>query len=157
MRILCFLCLSFLNLAWAGTFINTIGSSAGIAIAGFDTVAFFTQRTATPGKPHHSMEWMGATWLFSSDENLQLFKSNPEAYAPQYGGHCAYGISENYLSKKPPNGLFDIVEGKLYLFPQGSRYPDGAYISWLSDGGPTRRIPTGDRNWQTLKAKLEAK
>ena len=142
----------------AGSFINTNGSHEGIAINGFDTVAFFTEKKALRGKPEHSFEWMGAKWLFASQENLSLFKANPEKYAPQYGGNCAFGASEGYISKKPANGMFEIMDGKLYLFPTGNTSSIGAYNSWWqTGGGPSRRVPDGDKNWPKLKARLEAK
>ena len=143
---------------WAGTTINTIGSTDGVAIGGFDTVAFFQQKKAVRGSAEFSHEWSGAKWYFSSAENMALFKANPEKWAPQYGGHCSLGASEGYLSNKPTSGLFEIVNEKLYLFPHGNRSETGAYSDWMNrGGGPIRRIENGDRNWPRMKAKLEAK
>ena len=145
------------NVTFAGSFINTNGSKDGVAISGYDPVAFFTQKKATLGNPQHTFEWMGAKWYFASEEHLKLFKSSPEKYAPQYGGHCSLGLSEGYISAKPANGYFEIVRGKLYLFPDGGRTKDGAHSWWwASGGGPHRRIPDGDAQWPKLKAKLEA-
>lgn len=136
-----------------GSFINTIGSSEGIAISGFDTVAFFTEKKALQGKSEYTFEWMGAKWLFSSQDNLNLFKANPEKYAPQYGGLCAYGVSEGYISGKPADGQFEVMDGKLYLFPNR-----GAHTGWWqSGGGPRSRIANGDLNWPNLKARLESR
>jgi len=140
--------------ALAGTFINTNGSPHGIAISGYDTVAFFTEQNAVKGKPQHVFEWMGAKWLFSSDENLNLFKADPEKYAPQYGGNCALGVSRGYISKKPANGVFAIVDGKLYLFPAGRDNAYGAYYSWRRRGRRDRSIANGNENWPKLKAEL---
>ena len=64
-------------------------------------------------------EWNGAVWHFSSTANRELFKATPEKYAPEYGGHCALGASEGYISQKPTNGQYAIFRGKLYLFPPG--------------------------------------
>jgi YHS domain-containing protein len=144
--------------AWAGTTINTIGSADGIAIGGFDTVAFFLQKKAVRGSVEFAYEWSGAKWYFSSAENITLFKGNPEKWAPQYGGHCSLGTAEGYLSSKPTSGLFEIVNDKLYLFPHGNRSETGAVYEWLNwGGGPIRRIENGDRNWPQLKSTLEAK
>lgn len=140
--------------ALAASVINTNGPQEGIAISGFDTVAFFTEKKALQGKPEHSYEWMGAKWLFSGQQNLDLFKANPEKYAPQYGGHCAYGASEGYVSRKPVNGLFEVA----YLFPDGNTSRYGAYNSWWqSGGGPQRRIESGNQHWPRLKAMLESR
>jgi len=65
--------------------INT--DKSGIAIKGTDTVAYFTENRPVKGNPDISYEWKGATWLFSSEQNREIFKNNPEKYAPQYGGY----------------------------------------------------------------------
>ena len=88
--------------------------SNGIAIRGFDTVAYFTESKAVKGKRSISTVWNGATWYFSKQEHLDLFTANPESYAPQYGGYCAYGVAVDNLVKIEGN-LWDIVDGKLYL------------------------------------------
>lgn len=137
--------------------INTQGSDQGIAISGFDTVAFFTENKSVQGKPEIAVEWKGAKWLFSSKENLNLFKANPEKYAPQWGGFCAVGVSEGRISKKPVNGEFDIQNGKLYLFPvHKTGTHDGVKKDWYAlGGGPAKRIADGDVYWPALKATRE--
>jgi len=101
--------------------INTLEKSglfnfepSGIAIRGADTVAYFTERTYLPGQPQYATQWRGATWQFASQQHLELFEANPEQYAPQYGGYCAYGVAQNYLVKIEPDN-WSIIEGKLYL------------------------------------------
>jgi len=86
----------------------------GVAIRGYDTVAYFTQGKPVEGDDQFATEWSGATWKFSSQENLDLFVAAPEKYAPQYGGYCAYGVAQESLVKIEPD-LWTIVEGKLYL------------------------------------------
>jgi YHS domain-containing protein len=142
---------------FAASSINTIGSETGDAIGGFDAVGFWTEKKALPGKREHSFDWMGAKWLFASQSNADLFKSDPQKYAPQYGGHCTWGISENVISRKTFGGVFELMNDKLYLFAPGNRAPDGARTSfWQSGGGPGRRIPDAEKYWPSLKAKLEA-
>lgn len=85
-----------------------------LAIEGYDPVAYFTQSKAVEGKKQHEFEWMDATWRFSSAEHLALFKSDPEKYAPQYGGYCAYAVSQNDIAGIEPD-QFTVHEGKLYL------------------------------------------
>lgn len=86
----------------------------GIAIRGYDTVAYFTQSKPVKGKDDYSTEWSDATWKFSSQEHLDLFVADPEAYAPQYGGYCAYGVAQESLVKIEPE-QWTILDGKLYL------------------------------------------
>lgn len=59
----------------------------GLAVKGYDVVAYFTEGRPVQGLPEFEHEWNGAKWRFSSSENLELFTSEPEKYAPQYGGY----------------------------------------------------------------------
>lgn len=86
----------------------------GIAIRGYDTVAYFTQSKPVEGRDEFSTQWSDATWKFSSQEHLDLFVENPEKYAPQYGGYCAYGVAQMSLVKIEPD-QWTIIDGKLYL------------------------------------------
>ncbi|MEM6636746.1 MAG: YHS domain-containing (seleno)protein [Pseudomonadota bacterium] len=95
----------------------------GYAVSGFDVVAYFdlpqsevgeAQAAAVPGNSSITAEYNGATFAFSTEENRDLFTADPEKYAPQYDGHCAYGVSRG--GKVPANPqLWRIVDGKLYL------------------------------------------
>ncbi len=87
---------------------------SGLAIRGTDPVAYFTESQAVPGSSEYTYEWMGTTWQFSSAANRDLFVSNPEAYAPQYGGYCAKAVSEGNLASIDPEAWY-IEEGRLYL------------------------------------------
>ena len=84
------------------------------AIKGYDPVAYFVQGEPVKGKGAHSYEWMGATWYFAGAENMELFAAEPEKYAPQYGGYCAYAVSQGYTAKIDPDA-WKIVDDKLYL------------------------------------------
>lgn len=142
--------------SFAETFINTTGSDDKTAISGFDTVAFFTEKKAIPGKPGFEFSYLGAKWLFSNQENLNLFQNNPEKYMPEWGGQCAWGVSENGLSKKKISGSFEMINGKLYLFSFGNKSENSAREDFLYGRWPaSRRIPDGDKNWPELKKKLE--
>ena len=100
----------------ANLFAQTISyhSTNGIAIKGYDPVAYFSLQKATAGYKEFSYEWSGTRWLFSSQANLDAFKADPQKYAPQYGGFCAYGVSENHKSPTDPNA-WTVTDGKLYL------------------------------------------
>ena len=84
------------------------------AIKGYDPVAYFTEQKPVKGEQSISYEWEGATWYFTSEANKKLFTKNPEKYAPQYGGYCAFGVAKGGLYKIEPEA-WKIVEGKLYL------------------------------------------
>jgi len=86
----------------------------GIAIRGYDTVAYFTQSQPVEGKDEFTTQWQDATWKFSSQEHLDLFLAEPEKYAPQYGGYCAFGVAGGYLVKIEPD-QWSIIDDKLYL------------------------------------------
>lgn len=100
--------------ALADTPVNT-GTFGNTAIGGYDTVAYFEQGTPVKGDKKIVTEWNGAEWRFSSEENKQLFVANPEKYAPQYGGYCAYalGVTGDLVSTDPQ--AWHIQDGKLYL------------------------------------------
>ena len=115
--------LLFLTLgnAWAAERINTLEKQglfsyqpSGIAIRGYDTVAYFTEAKPVKGDDQFTTEWQSATWKFSSQEHLDLFTTDPQKYAPQYGGYCAYGVAQNNLVKIEPD-QWTIHDDKLYL------------------------------------------
>ncbi|WP_299405585.1 YHS domain-containing (seleno)protein [Acaryochloris sp. IP29b_bin.148] len=93
---------------------KAIFSEDGIAIRGTDPVAYFTEGRPVQGVKDYAYEWQGVTWLFANAKHRDLFVSNPEAYAPQYGGFCAYGVSQGTLVSIVPEA-WAIVDGKLYL------------------------------------------
>jgi YHS domain-containing protein len=114
----------------------------GIAIKGYDPVAYFIQNKAVAGMDAYTFEWSGSQWKFSSQTNLDSFKKAPEKYAPQYGGYCAYGCSENYKAPIDPEA-FTILNNKLYL-----NYSMKVKTGWLKD--TTARIKAADANWPAL-------
>ena len=112
--------------------VNTIkpglfGGRGDTAIQGYDTVAYFTAGKPVKGEDGLVHEWMGAKWKFSTAANLELFKANPEKYAPQYGGYCAYGVSQDNLVSIEPD-KFKVQDGKLYL-----NYDADVQATWLKD------------------------
>ncbi|MGH1440093.1 MAG: YHS domain-containing (seleno)protein [Cellvibrionaceae bacterium] len=120
----------------------------GYAVTGYDTVAYFTVGAPTKGDKNISTEWNGATWLFSSEENKNLFIANPEKYAPAYDGHCAFaaGIGKK-VSARPD--LWKIIDGRLFL-----NYSKAANNRWLEN--PESYIKDGDVNWVDLSKKPAA-
>ena len=112
------------------------------AIRGYDTVAYFTEGKAVEGDEQYATEYMQATWLFSSQQNLDLFKADPKKYAPQYGGYCAYAVSQDTTASIKPE-LFTIHEGKLYL-----NYSNSVNKKWLAN--KENFIVDADKNWPAL-------
>ena len=119
-----------------------IESKSGLAIRGTDPVAYFTQGRPVKGSSQFEYKWQGATWRFSSAENKNLFASNPEAYAPQYGGYCAKALSEGNVVSSDPNA-WKIVDGKLYL-----NYSPQVQRQWLRD--VPGNIAKADARWPNV-------
>ena len=116
----------------------------GIAIRGADPVAYFTVGEYTPGSDEFTYDWEGATWQFASAENRDLFAANPEDYAPQYGGFCAYAVSQGNTASIEPTA-WKIVDGKLYL-----NYNDKIQQRWSED--IPGYIAQADQNWPGVLA-----
>jgi YHS domain-containing protein len=120
-------------------------SKDGKAIRGFDPVAYFTQGKPVKGNDKLHYKWKDATWYFSSQQNLDAFKNAPEKYAPQYGGYCAYGLSNGYKATTEPDA-WSVVNGKLYL-----NYDTGVRNEWNKTRD--QRIKKADENWPQIKNK----
>ena len=115
---------------------------SGLAISGYDTVAYFTVDRPTIGSPDFAHRWNGAVWRFASAANRDLFAANPEAYAPKFGGYCAWAVSQNYLAPGDPL-QWRIVDGRLYL-----NFNARAKLLWETD--LVNAIARGDANWPTV-------
>ena len=120
------------------------GASQGPAIEGYDSVAYFTEKKPIQGRPDLSYEWQGASWYFSTPENRELFIAAPEKYAPQYGGYCAYGVSQGVTPEIDPHA-FHVQDGKLYL-----NLSKVVLKRWKED--IPGYIKDADKNWPELKA-----
>lgn len=116
-----------------------------LAAGGYDVVAYFEDGAAVKGDKEFSFEHDGATWRFSSEEHLQAFKADPAAYAPQYGGYCAWAVSQNYTAPGSPEN-WTVRDGKLYL-----NYNDKVQADWLKD--PDGFIAKADQNWPGVLSK----
>lgn len=119
-----------------------INASSKLAIDGYDPVSYFTESKAVEGVADHALNWQGATWHFSSAENKALFESDPEKYAPQYGGYCAYAVSINKLYKIDPH-QFTVMNDKLYLNLNHSTLK-----KWRK--APEKYIEKANANWPAL-------
>lgn len=90
------------------------GTFNNYAIYGYDPVAYFTQNKAIKGSKKISLEWHGAQWHFANQMHKDLFSAAPQKYAPQYGGYCAYAMSDGRFVGVDVDA-FTMIDGKLYL------------------------------------------
>lgn len=86
----------------------------GLAVGGYDTVAYFQVGEPVKGSADFTLDYKGATWRFSSQENLVAFEADPQAFAPRYGGYCAWALAMGQLVKGNPK-VWTLHEGALYL------------------------------------------
>jgi hypothetical protein len=118
----------------------------GIAIQGYDTVAYFTDAKAVKGSDEFRYEWLGATWHFASAKHRDLFAADPVKYAPQYGGYCSGAMVDGLTDKANPEA-WRIVEGKLYL-----NASQEGLLEWESSAA--KEIERADSQWGVIKAHL---
>lgn len=125
-------------------------TGAGLALKGYDAVAYFTEGRPVSGDERYEHTWKGARWLFVSAGNRDAFAKDPERYAPVYGGYCAYAVSHGYTADGDPQ-VWKIVEDRLYL-----NYNREAQKLWGED--IPGNIAKGDENWpRFLERKPEHK
>jgi YHS domain-containing protein len=134
--------LLFAGTAFAGKVDPLNKDGKGLALKGYDPVAYFQQNRPVQGSPQFSFQWMEATWLFSSAENRDRFAADPQKYAPQYGGYCSYAVSQGHTASIDPEA-WRVVDGKLYL-----NYSKGVQKKWEMD--TTGYIQKADQNWPGL-------
>lgn len=113
-----------------------------VAASGYDVVSYFTKQQPIKGHSKFSTDYNGAEWHFSSQENLNLFKSDPKKYAPQYGGYCAWAAAYNKTAKGDPL-QWAIHNGKLYL-----NYNADIKAKWIADKDSL--IKKADVYWPSL-------
>lgn len=130
--------LSFNSTVFAESEIYTAFFSSK-ALGGYDTVAYFSENQPVKGSNEYRTRYKGANWYFSSQKNLESFKANPEKYAPQYGGYCAWAVAEGDTAKGDPL-YWTIHHGKLYL-----NYDETINKKWLKDIDGF--ITKADANW----------
>ncbi len=135
--------IAFLGIAQAKAQKSEIFAPGGKAIKGYDPVAFFTESKPVKGSDSLSYQWKDATWLFASRKNLEAFKSDPDKYAPQYGGYCAYGLSQGHKAPTQTD-TWTVVNDKLYF-----NYNSKVKELWVKD--QQSLIKTADEKWPAIK------
>jgi hypothetical protein len=129
----------------AGEPINT-GYFGGIAINGYDPVAYFTKGRAMKGSEAFAHKWLGTPWHFANANHRDLFATDPVKYAPQFGGYCADGVAYGQSTANINPEAWRIINGKLYL-----NYDKGAAAELEEVPG---QITKAEANWPKIKAKL---
>ncbi len=118
----------------------------GLAIQGYDPVAYFIQHKAVKGKPELALQYEGITYYFSSQENKETFRRAPANYEPAYGGWCAYAMGAKGEKVTVDPGTFKIVQHKLYLFY--NRFFNNTLNDWNKNEMNLKN--QADANWQGL-------
>ena len=125
--------------AWGGEF----NEANGLAIKGYDSVAYFTDNKPVLGRGEFATVFKGSTFHFSSAANRDAFIASPEKYAPQYAGYCAFGTTRGYKADIDPSA-FSVVDGKLYL-----NYNADVRTMWNKD--PAEFIRKADEKWPEVE------
>jgi YHS domain-containing protein len=119
----------------------------GVALRGYDPVAYFKEAKAVKGSVEHTAQYQGSTFHFSSKANRDAFAADPATYAPQYGGFCAFGTAGGYKAAIDPSA-FAVVDGKLYL-----NYNRDVQRKWSGDvPGYVRKA---DANWPAVRSQTK--
>ncbi len=115
------------------------GIFSSLAVSGYDPVAYFVAGQPVAGRKAFEFEWNGATWRFANAANRSAFAADPEKFAPQYGGYCAWAVSQGGTASTEPE-VWRIVDGKLYL-----NYSKSVQNTWVQD--IPGNIAKADKNW----------
>jgi YHS domain-containing protein len=124
-----------------------IFSPNGKAIKGYDPVSFFLEGKALKGTDTLAYTYKDAKWLFSSRQNMEAFKANPDHYVPQYGGYCAFGTADGHKAPTETD-TWTIINGKLYF-----NYNQQVKTLWMED--TSGMIRKADTQWPLIKNKEE--
>jgi len=114
----------------------------GVALKGYDPVAYFAEAEPAAGDPAISYQWQGATWLFTTQEHRKAFIADPARYAPQFGGYCAFAVAQGTTADGDPH-QWAIVDSKLYV-------NNNAIAKKLWDQNRPANIVAGDTNWPLI-------
>lgn len=122
---------------------QTVFVASGAAIRGYDPVAYFTMGRPVQGSREFSHRWNGAEWRFANAQHRDQFIADPERFAPQYGGFCAYAVAHDSRADIDPTA-WRIVEGRLYL-----NYNASIQRRWEAE--MANFIRRADTNWPRLR------
>jgi YHS domain-containing protein len=131
-----------LGVAGAAPEAADLNAERGVALKGYDAVAYFGEGKAIKGSPNHTVDWSGVTWRFASNEHRNLFEQDPARYAPRFGGYCAFGVAQDKKIDADPTA-WSVIGGKLYVY-----FNKSVRTTWLKD--PVGYIEKAERNWPSL-------
>ena len=140
-----FIAFSFLSCVDTSPVLPVNITPEGIVIKGYDPVAYFTDSRPVRGMPEFKYIWKSAEWRFASSDHLEMFKKDPDKYAPRYGGYCAYAVSQGKLADIDPEA-WTISGGKLYLNLNKE-------IQRLWEKDMQEYIRKADENWPRMLSK----
>jgi hypothetical protein len=135
-----------LPLGAATTEYIVVDRNTGLAINGFDPVAYFTDAAPIVGKGEFELTWEGAVWRFRNDGNRAAFAANPEVYMPRFGGYDPIGVTRGVGVAGDPR-LWLVSGERLYLF-----YTREARDAFAADAEEVRAV--ADRNWPSVQRTL---
>ena len=121
-------------------------TNSGYALFGYDPVAYFTEHSAIRGKRQNEFVWRGVSWTFTTKANREVFKADPEIYAPQYGGHGALAVARGYAADCNPN-VWAIYDRRLFLF-----YSYTARAAWAE--AVDLHVQRADKQWAQIEGTL---
>ncbi len=127
----------------AGGYGGEINQRSGVAIGGYDAVNYFVNKTARKSSKKYSHEWKGTKWYFMNRKNRDAFASKPKHYAPQYGGHCANGLSLGHKVDGDPT-IWRIIDKKLYFY-----YAERGRKRWAEN--TSQWIKDANKYWTTVR------
>jgi YHS domain-containing protein len=144
---------SFLTMT-AGTAVTVAGAGSlhaqanaslpeRLALRGYDPVAYFTEAKPIPGLPEYEYAWDGQRYRFATARHRDMFKADPEKYAPQFGGACAMNLANGVRRQSDPNNWV-ISNGRLYVFAGTA-----GMENFRKD--PLNAAESAQANWRTLK------
>jgi YHS domain-containing protein len=120
--------------------------NSGLAIYGFDAVAYFTDQKAIKGKYVYEYVWKDVSWLFASEANKVVFEKDPEVYAPEFGGHGALAMARGYVATGNPE-IWAIYQNRLYFF-----YSYTNRAAWAQ--AVDQHVDRAQENWQSSETQL---
>jgi hypothetical protein len=121
---------------------DPVSRTANGAIDGYDAVSYFSAGRPMRGDARYVHDWNGATWRFVSAENRDAFAADPERYAPQFGGYCAWAVGHGYTAKSDPEA-WHVADGRLYL-----NFDAAVRDDWLAER--ERWITEGRTHWPAV-------
>ena len=138
--------LSFSGIGYAGNYFNS--NAQGVAIGGYDPVAYFVLKMAVQGTDAHQTDWQGVTWYFSNEKHKDMFSSDPEGFAPKFGGWCAMAMTGGQVAEVDFDNGWTVDATGLYF-----NVNKDVRLRWLR--GYNRNVRKGNENWLETRRAIE--